>query len=162
MGSAQSRHVLRAKGGLANILFDPPDIARLVSSHQLLNDVCINRGAAVLHDLFSSSYGPGADNSQRCAILSTFDLPRVRFKCSDDELWHHIYHTSYWAKDVWILPIHRPSPAAHWVLCVISLRSRELFLFDSMVGRRAWRHEIKVSPSFDTRLYLLITPFRIS
>jgi hypothetical protein len=142
--SAQTRHVLYGEQGLSNSMFDPSDINRLLSPRELLNDVCINGCAALLQCQFSASTCPQAEYSQCCAILSTFDLPRARYKASDQDLWRHLKRSSYWTKDLWILPIHRPTSLGHWVLCVIALRSHEIYLFDSLVGQRAWKHDIKV------------------
>ncbi|KAG1737873.1 uncharacterized protein EDB91DRAFT_1054932 [Suillus paluster] len=64
-------------------------------------------------------------------ILFMHDLPCIQYNVSDDMLWHNISWTSYWAKDMWIIPIHRPSIIGHWVLCTVHLQSKELHLFDS-------------------------------
>jgi hypothetical protein len=81
---------------------------------------------------------------EQFAILSTHDLPRIRYNAPDDALWRNMSWTCYWAKEVWILPIHRPSNVGHWVLCVVHLRSKELHLFDSFAEQKAWKVDIKV------------------
>ncbi|KAG2117886.1 uncharacterized protein F5147DRAFT_565833, partial [Suillus discolor] len=50
----------------------------------------------------------------------------------------------YWAKEVWILFIHRPSNVGHWVLCVVHLQSKKLHLFDSFAEWKPWKVNIKV------------------
>jgi Ulp1 family protease len=125
-------------------MFEPSDINRLISPQELLNDVCINGCARLLQHEFSASTYPRAEHSRRCAILSTFDLPRVRYKCSDKDLWRNLQCSSYWCKSIWILPIHRASSGGHWVLCIITPHSREVFLFDSLGGHRVWRQNLKV------------------
>jgi hypothetical protein len=70
----------------------------------------------------------------------------VRYNASDDEVWRRTSGSAYWLKDLWILPIHRPRPVEHWVLCVISPHTRELLLFDSFAECRLWKREIKVRP----------------
>lgn len=142
VGSPLTTHVLY--GQRENTTFEPSDISRLISPQELLNDVCVNGCARLLQQEFSASTYPHAEHSQRCAILSTFDLPRVRYKCSDQHLWRNLRCSSYWTKDIWILPIHRPSSGGHWVLCIITPHSREAFLFDSLGGHRAWRQNLKV------------------
>ncbi|KAF9488817.1 hypothetical protein BDN71DRAFT_1368225, partial [Pleurotus eryngii] len=51
----------------------------------------------------------------------------------------------YWTKDVWIIPIHCPSPKSHWVLCVAYPHSHKMFLFDSFGQRHSWTQNIEVS-----------------
>jgi hypothetical protein len=130
LGSAEIPHTLYGQRGLSR------------GPNELLNDVCINGCSALLQHQFDSTY-PHAEQSRRCAILSTFDLPRVRYKCSDKDLWRNLQGTSYWDKHVWILPIHRPNSGGHWVLCIIAPHSRELFLFDSLGQQRPWRQNMR-------------------
>jgi len=142
--NSTAARIFHGTDNLSSIQFDPSDIARLKSPTAWLNDTCINGGAALLQWFFSSPGYPGFESSRRCALLSTFDLPRVRYKADDDQLWRHISRTLYWQKDVWIVPIHRTNPHEHWVLCVASLRTYELFLFDSLGSKRQWRRDTKV------------------
>ena len=136
MTSASARRILYRKKELADIEFTEKDINILHSPSARLNDVCLNGGAAILQDTFSSTF---PDTSNRCALLSTFDLPRIRYKASDDDIWRNIHRSSYWLKNTWILPIHRPG---HWVLCVILVDSRELYLFDSFAAQDPWRRDV--------------------
>ncbi|KAG2091619.1 hypothetical protein BD769DRAFT_1631979 [Suillus cothurnatus] len=115
-------------------IFEPKDIKILASPTALLNDSLIN-GCAVLLYLDSLQASPAV---QQYAILSTHDLPRIRYNASDDMLWRNISRTKYWAKDVWIIPIHRPSGVGHWVF-------KELHLFDSFAEQQPWKSEVKVS-----------------
>lgn len=68
----------------------------------------------------------------------------VRYNATDSDLWRRTRRTEYWKKDVWILPIHRARGCEHWVMCVITLETREIFLFDSFAALSPWKHEIKV------------------
>jgi Ulp1 family protease len=129
------------RDGLPTVQFRPQDLEILNNPTALLNDVCINGGAALLQHLFSAKTLPLAMHSQRCALFSTFDLVQIRSEASDDDLWHNVRLSRYWEKDVWILPIHRPH-TRHWVLCCISLKTHELFLFDSLVAERPWWKDI--------------------
>jgi Ulp1 family protease len=132
--------VLHRPGDLATKYFDPPDLSRFRST-RMLNDVCINGGAALLQDHLCRN--DTAAYSHRCAILSTHDLPRVRYGALDDDLWRNLRRTSYWDKDVWILPIHRPQ-AVHWVLSVIDIRQHRILLFDSFAEAKPWRSDVQV------------------
>jgi hypothetical protein len=99
----------------------------------------------ILQGLLSAPSMPSSTHSRRCAILSTFDLPRVRYKISDDDLWRHLSrNSSYWLNDIWIIPIHRAHPVEHWVLATVYLPSSQLFLFDSIGARKPWRTDVKV------------------
>jgi Ulp1 family protease len=111
----------------------------LTSPTAFLNDTCIN-GCAVL--LFSELKSVATSH---CALLTTHDLPRIRYNASDDILWRNVSYTRYWEKDVWILPIHRPSNIGHWVLCIIRFSSKELHLFDSLAEKKPWKNDVKVS-----------------
>lgn len=75
----------------------------------------------------------------------------IRYNATDADLWRRASRTSYWLRDIWILPIHRRSPAEHWVLCIIYPEKRLLLLFDSLVGQRAWKHEVSVSKFIQLR-----------
>lgn len=77
-------------------------------------------------------------------MLSTHDLPRICYHAEDNALWCNVSWTCYWEKSIWILPIHRPSPAGHWVICIVKFSSKQLLLFDSLVEQRPWKHNIKV------------------
>ncbi|KAI6011172.1 hypothetical protein EDC04DRAFT_2959313 [Pisolithus marmoratus] len=78
-----------------------------------------------------------------CAILSTHDLPHIRFNTEDDILWCNLSWMQFWEKPIWILPIHRSLPVGHWVLCTIKFHSWQLFLFDSLAQQKPWRNDIK-------------------
>jgi hypothetical protein len=129
-----------SRHGFPEQVFDPRDISFLSSPTARLNDVCLNGCAILLHDAYMSTHA-----AQRTAILSTHDLPRIRYNAPDEILWRQTSWTRYWEKEVWILPIHRPVPVGHWVLCVIHRSSRKFYLFDSLAEERPWQHDIKAS-----------------
>jgi len=83
-------------------------------------------------------------DAQRCAVLSTHDLPRVRHNATDDTILQNTLWTQYWEKDVWILPIHRPSCIGHWVVCTVDFAFKRLSLFDSFAERKPWKKDIQV------------------
>lgn len=109
-----------------------------------LNDTCMNGLGRYLLNLFSMPSNPASPSSRRCALFSTFDLLTERYHASDADLWRRTRNVEYWNKDIWILPIHRSQPVGHWVMCTISLGSRELFLFDSLAEKVPWKRETKV------------------
>ncbi|KAG1859382.1 hypothetical protein DFJ58DRAFT_840241 [Suillus subalutaceus] len=117
--------------------FDPKEIGILSSPTACLNDTCINNCTILL---WCSQLNTSA---ARCAILSTHDLPRIRYNAPDDNIWRHTMWIRYWEKDIWVLPIHRPSGIGHWVMCVIQLSTKELYLFDSMGDRTPWQSDVK-------------------
>ena len=125
---------LLGQNGLPTVHFEPKDINILTSPTARLNNVCMNSGSALLQSWFSSPTLPSSIPSAQCAILSTYDVVWVRYNATDEDLWCNIHKTSYWLRDIWILPIHRASPVEHWVLCVIYVRSHELFVFDSFAA----------------------------
>jgi ligand-binding SRPBCC domain-containing protein len=130
LGVASTPNVTRYlyRNGRPTVQFNDEDIARLKSPTARLNDICINGGAVLLQGLLSGPSNPSSTHSQRCAILSTFDLPRVRYKLSDHDLWRHLSrNSSYWLHDIWIIPIHRAHPVEHWVLATAHLSSLQLF-----------------------------------
>jgi Ulp1 family protease len=141
-------HVLHRMNGLATQYFEPHDLHRFHSSN-ILSDNCINAGAALLQDHFS----PTGD---RAAILSTHDLHRVRYQARDDDLWRNTRRTTYWEKDVWILPIHRPQQK-HWVLSVIYLRENRILLFDSFVNKNPWRADLQDILTLILRMAIIAT-----
>ncbi|KAI6031038.1 hypothetical protein EDC04DRAFT_2868959 [Pisolithus marmoratus] len=114
-----------------------PSVRILMSPTARLNDTCINGCATLLY----SAFRPTAAS---CTILSTHDLPCIRFNAKDDVLWHNLSWTQFWEKPIWILPIHRSLPMGHWVLCTIKFHSRQLFLFDSLAQQKPWRNDIKL------------------
>jgi hypothetical protein len=139
---ANRPRLLTGRNGHTRFHFDERELKILSTPTAWLNDVCINGGATLLHNLLSAPTLPSAVHSQRCALLSSFDLVHIRSDASDDVLWRSVCHSLYWTKDIWILPIHRTQPK-HWVLCSISWSTNELFLFDSLAAREPWHKDIQ-------------------
>ncbi|KAG1724163.1 uncharacterized protein EDB91DRAFT_1087579 [Suillus paluster] len=109
--------------GIPRQIFDPRDIGFLSSPTACLNDL--------------------KTSGAQCAILSTHDLPHIRYNAPDNVIWHNSSWVRYWEKDIWVLPIHRPLGIGHWVLCVIRLSNKELHLFDSLGNRQPWQNDVK-------------------
>ncbi|KAG1774666.1 hypothetical protein EV702DRAFT_1200022 [Suillus placidus] len=127
-----------AQDGFPCQVFDPRDQSFLAKPTARLNDTCINGCAALLYsEILKISH------IRPCAIFSTHDLPRIRYNALDDILWRNTAWTSFWDKDIWILPIHRPSPVGHRVFCAIYISTKELHLFDSLAERRPWKNDVK-------------------
>ena len=124
--------------GAYHLSFMPEDVVILANPTGCLNNVCINRCIALLFSLIKP---PDAD---RFAVFLMHDLPHIQYNGSDESLWRGTWHTMFWTKDTWILPIHRPSPVGHWVLCIAHLPHRELCLFDSLAEEKGWPADIEV------------------
>ncbi|EIW84350.1 hypothetical protein CONPUDRAFT_50174 [Coniophora puteana RWD-64-598 SS2] len=146
---AHSSIQIPAHNGMRRQIFDVEALEILESPTALLDDVCIN-GCATL--LYHACHTP---NSHQIAIFSTHDLVRIREECPDDILWRQTRWMSYWQKDVWIIPIHRPEGGGHWVLCIAHLSSRKYHLFDSLAGRAGWRKDVEVVSEMIYRLLTL-------
>ncbi|KAF8178009.1 hypothetical protein BJ912DRAFT_856565, partial [Pholiota molesta] len=119
----------------------------------LLDDICINGLSTFLHELFTRDPHHHASAS-RCAIFSTYELIRIRYKAPDVELWKSTYRHNFWTKDIWIVPIHRRSEC-HWVLAIVYLQRREVHLFDSLAGRASWNRDVQSVSVFISRLIQL-------
>ncbi|KAG2100644.1 uncharacterized protein F5147DRAFT_582024, partial [Suillus discolor] len=111
--------------GFPHQIFELKDIDILCLPTAYLNDVCINSCTALLYSELKVL-------NVSCMILSTHDLPCIRYNAPDEVIWHQCSWTHYWEKDIWVLAIHRPSRIGYWVFCAIYLPFKELHLFDSL------------------------------
>ena len=118
------------------------ELQTLSRTNGLLNDVCMNGIPKLLHELFVKDPEHQIP-AERCAIFSTYDLYRIRYRASDAELWRSTNCHKFWEKNVWIIPIHREAEC-HWVLAVLYLQDKEIHLFDSLAGKVSWNHDIQV------------------
>ncbi|KAJ7632871.1 hypothetical protein FB45DRAFT_746128, partial [Roridomyces roridus] len=148
-------HVVRP-GDLPNLWIEPDDINRISSRTQRLNGFGLNGVAASLDTIFANAWiSPNtAANAATCAVFSTYDLPRIRYKCSDTELWRFVAPLKYWGKRLWLIPIHRQAEE-HWVFAVVSVPDRRIFFFDSLSQRQGWRRDIRDIMVLITRLVAL-------
>ncbi|KAJ7275583.1 hypothetical protein B0H12DRAFT_1228041 [Mycena haematopus] len=143
------------RNGRPNMEIEPQDLDRFLSPTGRLNGFGLNGVAASLHKTFSSPYSSLHTNSAtQCAILSSYDLPRVRYKASDEELWRSLSPTQYWEKCLWLLPIHRPVEE-HWVLAIIDIPRQRLHFFDSLASSRHWRRDLRDIMTLVTRMVVL-------
>lgn len=127
---------------------DSKTLRQFLSPTARLNDHSINGAAMLLQtQLLNCDVGAAAS----VAILSTYSLVCARYGAPDDQLWRGAKNTLYWAKDVWILPIHRPA-TEHWVLCVVYPHKKKLHLFDSFAEQQPWHAETKVFIIFSLSL----------
>ena len=128
-------------GGHMVLGFDHTDMRRLLGPTQILNNICINKCSRILQTLFTSSH----TTASQCAILSSFDLTRIRGRMPMAEIWRNNEKSGYWNKTKWILPIHRPSET-HWVLAVIEVPERKVLVFDSFGSSyQDWSLDLQVS-----------------
>jgi hypothetical protein len=78
--------------------------------------------------------------------LSTLDLHCIRYNASDAEVWHSVSHATFWNKSTWLLPIHRRTEE-HWVLAIIPVYQRRVFIFDSITSKGGWCCDLTVCSS---------------
>ncbi|KAG9310616.1 hypothetical protein JVU11DRAFT_9183 [Chiua virens] len=148
MGITGNAAVVIDRSSLTSLSFDKSDIARLRSPTAWLNDTCINGCIALL---CSSIRNP---HSEKFAIFSTYDLHFIKSNQPDDHIWRNTKRVLYWTKPSWIIPIHRPTVGReHWVLCVVHVSHRELFLYDSLAKRRGWQADVKEIMKLISRLH---------
>ncbi|KAK1233221.1 hypothetical protein PQX77_003630 [Marasmius sp. AFHP31] len=89
-----------------------------------VDDECINGCAALLQCNFH-------DPKVSCAILSTFVIPEVlKNSMRTETAWRSAYRTQYWAKPIWVIPIH-DKDQHHWGLAVVRVEKEEIHIFDS-------------------------------
>ncbi|KIK79744.1 hypothetical protein PAXRUDRAFT_36366 [Paxillus rubicundulus Ve08.2h10] len=114
-----------------------------------INDVCINGCIPLLFSTIKPI------DTHRFAVFSMHDLTRIQYNASDEVLWKAMWWICFWKKDIWIIPIQRPSPVGHWVLCIAYLSQKELLLFDSLGEQKPWRADVQDVMKLITRLISL-------
>ncbi|KAF7331212.1 hypothetical protein MSAN_02440000 [Mycena sanguinolenta] len=128
-------------------------IDRLIGTERL-NNFVLNGVAAALHAYFTRPDSFCRREAADCAVLSTFELVRTRYNCSDAQLWRGVYRTQYWNKSTWLVPIHRPTQE-HWVLAVVAVPQQQIFFFDSFASKSGWRGDLKALMTLITRMVAL-------
>ncbi|KAJ7692186.1 hypothetical protein B0H14DRAFT_3531594 [Mycena olivaceomarginata] len=114
------------------ITIEMDDLDRLTTHRRRLNGCIINGVvAAALQSFCSLSLSPSCHIATQCAVLSTYDLHRIRFNATDAAVWKHTKTTSYWEK-----------PDLHWVFVLAAVREQKLFFFDSLASNSGWRRDI--------------------
>lgn len=130
------------QGGKRQVIeFDTRSLDILASQSTCLNDTCINGCAALLQHLFAQA-SPGTASA--CAIFNSFDLERDRHH-PIPFVWRHVQHLDYWAKPIWILPVHRKLPVEHWAVCAIFPQHHFILFFDSIADHEACSSKLLVS-----------------
>ncbi|KAG9309813.1 hypothetical protein JVU11DRAFT_10190 [Chiua virens] len=125
-------------------------LAMLSSPTVWLNDWCINGCIALLFTAIQPA------RALQVATLSTHELPRIQRDTPDHKFWRATSWTRFWTKDLWIIPIHRPAPENHWVLCIANFSRRELRLFDSFAQQKLWESDILDVMRLITRLLTIV------
>ena len=70
-------------------MFEAKDICMLVSPDTCLNDVCVNRCAALI-------YSENLEHDAlQVAIFSMQDLPYIRYHTTDEDLWCNTSRTKF-------------------------------------------------------------------
>ncbi|KAJ6606334.1 hypothetical protein DFH09DRAFT_896986 [Mycena vulgaris] len=152
--SRSTTRVVVPQDGRPRCEIEASDWARIQSPTGRLNGHLLNGLAASLLNILSHPTSMYTESASKCAVLSTYDLPRVRYHASDAELWRHVSPSRYWEKDLWLIPIHRPNEE-HWVLVVASIRQQQLWFFDSFSQRRGWRPDLQDVMRLITRMVIL-------
>ncbi|KAJ8094912.1 hypothetical protein PM082_010128 [Marasmius tenuissimus] len=110
-------------------VFNSPQYKQLDGATRWLDDECINECGALFQQNFCIS-------EVDCAILSMYVIHEVlRNSTRTDTTWRIMSPTKYWAKAVWIIPIH-DKDEYHWALAVIQVESEEIHVFDSFGSQR--------------------------
>ncbi|KAF7322488.1 hypothetical protein HMN09_00027200 [Mycena chlorophos] len=94
------------------------------------------------------------ENQQTYALLSTLDLHRVQYGNSGTVLWHHWAPTTYWSRPLWIIPIHCRTQQ-HWVLAVVSVEEKLIFVYDSFAELNAWESDLEDIMTLISKMMLL-------
>ncbi|KAJ6580419.1 hypothetical protein DFH09DRAFT_1076679 [Mycena vulgaris] len=140
---------------ILNIHVAASNIACVESHTGRLTGFTINALAGALLNMFGHPTSPNAMHANQCAILSTYDLVRVRYKASDNDLWRNIHHSRYWEKSLWLIPIHRVEEE-HWVLAVVDVSRQQILFFHSLgVRGGGWRRDIRDIMVLITRMVVL-------
>ncbi|CAK5267112.1 unnamed protein product [Mycena citricolor] len=146
--------VVALPGNLPTIVVDPNDLALLTDSTARLNGHILNGVSAAVLSWCMQPFSLHAQSAQRCALLSTYDLHRVRFNAPDKAIWKSLAPTEYWKKSVWIVPVHRQAQE-HWALVIVLVHEQKLLLFDSLAQKRPWYTDTKNIMLLVTRMTLL-------
>ncbi|KAF9223335.1 hypothetical protein BS17DRAFT_668474, partial [Gyrodon lividus] len=78
------------------------------------------------------------------AVFSTHNLTHICYNATDEVLWKATARMIFWFKDLWIIPVYRPSLVGHWVLCIVHFSQKELLLFDSLGKWKPWQADVQV------------------
>ncbi|KAJ7832793.1 hypothetical protein B0H14DRAFT_3711922, partial [Mycena olivaceomarginata] len=140
--------------GRKNTSIAVEDIARFQSPTGRLCGFGLNGVAAALLELFTRT----GESARQCALFSTYDLPRVHFRCSNSELWRVISPSKYWEKNLWLIPIHRRDEQ-HWVFVLVDVYAERIYFFDSLGGDN-WRPDLRLVMLLIMRLVILASRHR--
>ncbi|KAJ2934568.1 hypothetical protein H1R20_g2518, partial [Candolleomyces eurysporus] len=141
-----SRRLCNSAGGCIFIFNKDKEMKQLSDRYSRLNDECIVGISTMMQQQMGNQ-----TQARRCAIFSSHDLNLARYDVNDSLFWRRMHPSRYFEKDVWILPIHRPTQE-HWVAAVIIPYARQIFLFDSLAGERLWKRDIPIIMKFIQRL----------
>ena len=113
---------------------------RLRFPEKWLNDDCLNGCAQLLVHHFGTEKVAGGS----VAFLHSFAMAQHRNGTSTDQsLWNTSRLSSYWEKDVWVIPVHKID-AHHWELAIVYLADSRIAYFDSFGHKTSWEDDAKV------------------
>ncbi|OSD03347.1 hypothetical protein PYCCODRAFT_1477197 [Trametes coccinea BRFM310] len=147
--TSETTLVIPAVDNLERIIFPPKELRRLGRRTAWLSDDCINGGAQAL----LRCYGHSSTLGGIPALLSSRVFTLHRDDIDDDRLWRDCCRTQYWMKGIWILPIHRVQPCAHWTLAVVYWREGRIAYFDSLADKDVWEHDVQIVYTLSHRLH---------
>ncbi|KAK1223731.1 hypothetical protein PQX77_013383 [Marasmius sp. AFHP31] len=157
--TAQATRSFRNLAGVQYV-FNPPQYRRLDGPTQWLDEECVNGCGALLQQSFRVS-------EVDCAILSTYVVREVlRNSARTETAWRIVCPTKYWAKSVWLLPIH-DEEEHHWALAMVRVETEQIQLFDSFGSCEFLSHWLPSSgnddqgPRVSTRVRLAIESFNL-
>lgn len=138
--SPDAQRRLRAGPTRVVAAFGPDEYKRLSRPNSWLSDTCINELTSLLHHHLARQ-SDHMDNAGRCAVFNSYMLNLAQ--TGPDRLWSQSRRLEYWLKDIWLIPVHRPT-AQHWVLAVALPSQCRVLLFDSFADQEAWQMDVPV------------------
>ncbi|KAI0703077.1 hypothetical protein C8Q76DRAFT_801927 [Earliella scabrosa] len=139
-GPLKPRLLPHPNPSLRALVFSPDDMDRLRFPEKWLNDDCLNGCAQLLVHHFGTEKVAGGS----VAFLHSFAMAQHRNGTSTDQsLWNTSRLSSYWEKDVWVIPVHKID-AHHWELAIVYLADSRIAYFDSFGHKTSWEDDAKV------------------
>lgn len=121
------------------LVFTGSDLRPLHSEQAQLLGGTIDGGAMLIQQIFSGS------SLSSCAVFPNYSWQAFVGRKDNIMLWKLANRTQYWAKDVWVVPIHYQND--HWYLGIIKLSQAQVHIFDSIYWSSSIAQRGKVSVS---------------
>lgn len=111
-------------------------VALLSRPSSLLSGDAMNGCAFLLTSLASRQFSTAA--------LHSYLLHYHRLNPNNPLIWKLVKRTSYWEKDIWVIPVHVVKKE-HWVLATVYVKQRRIDIFDSLAGTSYVQSVVEVS-----------------